>query len=74
MRSGPTQLINARIGYKVTDNLTLQVDVFNLFDSKAHQIDYFYTSQLATESQPVDDIHFHPVEPRSARFTLALEL
>jgi outer membrane receptor protein involved in Fe transport len=70
VRSGPTILFNARIGYKITENFTLQVDIFNLFDSHAHQIDYYYTSQLANEAQPVNDIHFHPVEPRSARFTL----
>jgi outer membrane receptor protein involved in Fe transport len=70
VRSGPTILVNARLGYKITDNLTAQVDVFNIFNSHAHQIDYYYPSQLATERQPVNDIHFHPVEPRSARFTV----
>ena len=69
VRSGPTALVNARIGYKVTENLTVQVDIFNLTDSSAHQIDYYYTSQLPNEAQPVNDIHFHPVEPISARFT-----
>jgi hypothetical protein len=49
----------------------LQFDVFNLFNSHAHQIDYFYASQLANESAPVFDTHFKPVEPLSARLTLA---
>jgi outer membrane receptor protein involved in Fe transport len=70
VRSGPTLLVNARVGYKITETLTAQVDVFNLFDSRAHQIDYFYASQLPGETKPVYDTHFHPVEPRSARFTL----
>jgi hypothetical protein len=45
-------------------------EIFNLFDSKAHQIDYFYTSRLPGEPVGgVDDVHFHPVEPRVFRIT-----
>jgi hypothetical protein len=29
-----------------------------------------YESQLPGEAQPVDDIHFHPVEPRIFRLAL----
>ena len=72
VRSGPTLLVNARVGYKVTEWLTAQIDIFNLFDSYAHQIDYYYPSQLPGEAQAVNDIHFHPVEPRSARFTVKM--
>ena len=75
VRSGPTVLFNAKVGYKIAENIIAQVDVFNLFDSHAHQIDYYYyTSRLPGETAPVNDIHFHPVEPRSARFTIRLEL
>ncbi|MEC4595229.1 TonB-dependent receptor [Nitrospirillum amazonense] len=69
--SPATGLVNARVGYKLTDTITLQVDVFNLLDRHAHQIDYYYPSQLPGEAAPVNDIHFHPVEPRSARFTVS---
>ena len=34
-------------------------------------IDYYYTSQLANETAPVNDVHFHPVEPLAFRVTLA---
>jgi len=67
-------LFNAKIGYKLTENVTAQADIFNLFDSHAHQIDYYYPSRLPGEAAPVSDIHFHPVEPRSARFTIQLKL
>jgi hypothetical protein len=40
--------------------------------SPAHQIDYFYPSQLANETAPVYGIHFKPVEPLSMRFTLSM--
>ena len=49
------------------------LDVFNLFDRKASDIDYDYTSRLKGEpAAGVDDIHFHPVEPRSVRVTLVM--
>jgi hypothetical protein len=71
VRSGPTALFDARIGYRLSDTYHLSLDVFNLFDSHAHQIDYFYASQLPNETKPVFDIHFKPVEPPSLRLTLS---
>ena len=53
--------------------LVLPEGGLGLFNNKsAHQIDYFYPSQLANETAPVYDIHFKPVEPLSARLTLSL--
>jgi len=40
---------------------------FNLTNRRAADIDYSYESQLKTESAPVADTHFHPVEPRNLR-------
>jgi len=45
----------------------VQLDVFNLLNTRASQIDYFYESQLRGEAGPVSDVHFHPVESRSFR-------
>jgi len=45
--------------------------VFNLFDAEDNDITYFYESQLPGEAAPVEDIHFHPVEPRTFRGTIA---
>jgi hypothetical protein len=70
VRSGPTALFDARIGYQLSERIHIGVDIFNLFNAHAHQIDYFYPSRLATEAAPVFDIHFKEVEPTSARFTL----
>ena len=45
--------------------------MFNLFDRKASDIDYFYTSRLQGEpAAGIDDVHFHPVEPRRFRASL----
>jgi outer membrane receptor protein involved in Fe transport len=71
VRSDSTTITNLRVGYALTKNLRLQLDVLNLFDSDDHDIDYFYESFIpAIDAAPVEDIHFHPVEPRQFRFTL----
>jgi len=71
-RSKATTLAYVRVGYKLTPDVKLALDVFNLFDRRASDIDYFYASRLAGEpAGGADDIHFHPVEPRSVRLTLS---
>jgi outer membrane receptor protein involved in Fe transport len=70
VRSSSTQLTNLRVGYKIDPKWRLNLDVFNLFDREDSDIEYFYESQLQTEGAPVQDIHFHPVEPRTLRLTL----
>ena len=71
VRSQSTTLASARVGYRLTRNVQVAADVFNLFDRKASDIDYYYTSRLAGEpAGGVDDVHFHPVEPRTVRVTL----
>ncbi len=71
VRSQATAIAYARLGYKINQNTKLSIDIFNLFNRKASDIDYYYTSRLNGEPLAgVDDIHFHPVEPRSMRLTL----
>ena len=70
-RSDSTTLAYLRVGHRLTRDLRLMLDVFNLFDSGDNDIEYFYTSRLNGEAAGgVDDRHFHPVEPRSVRLTL----
>lgn len=71
-RSAPTTLITAQAGAKLSSRVRLVLDVFNLFDRKVSDIDYFYASKLADEAAPVDGIHFHPALPRSIRIGLNL--
>jgi outer membrane receptor protein involved in Fe transport len=71
-RSKATSLAYLRAGYRLTPDTKLVLDVFNLFDRKASDIDYYYASRLPGEpAAGVNDIHFHPVEPRSVRLTLS---
>jgi TonB dependent receptor/TonB-dependent Receptor Plug Domain len=72
VRSKSSSLVSAKIGYHIASSWDVTLDVFNLFDSKASDIDYFYTSRLRGEPQNgIDDIHTHPVEPRSFRISLS---
>lgn len=71
IRSAYTSLCNMTIGYQ-TQKFRASVDFLNLFDSKDHDIDYYYTSRLPGEpAGGVDDLHFHPVEPLNVRFNAA---
>ncbi len=70
-RSDGTTLAYVRVGYQLNRKTKLALDVFNVFDSKASDIDYYYASRLKGEPpEGVADRHFHPVEPRSLRLTL----
>ena len=71
VRSKSTTLVNFSVGYHLTTDVTATVTLLNAFDAKANDITFFYASQLPGEAAPVDDIHFHPVEPRQIRATLA---
>ena len=67
VRSTASWLVNAGVAYR-WGKVEFRVDVFNLLDSDDNDIAYFYTSRLPDEpSAGVEDIHFHPLEPRSAR-------
>lgn len=70
IRSKPSTLVNLKVGRHLSKNLDLSVDVYNLFDRKTYDIEYYYTSRLAAESTPIMDHMVHPGEPRSARLTL----
>ena len=70
VRSDSTTVVNAEIGRRIGERFSVALAVYNLFDSTDNDITYFYESQLAGEAQPIEDRHFHPVEPRTLRLTL----
>ena len=68
VRSKPSTTVNALLGCELVRGLRAQVEIFNVFDAKVSDIDYFYSSRLPGEpSGGVSDVHFHPTQPRSAR-------
>jgi outer membrane receptor protein involved in Fe transport len=69
--SSSSTLANARVGYRFNKQLSLWLDIFNLFDKETNDIQYFYASRLPGEpADGVNDIHFHPAEPRQFRVAL----
>jgi outer membrane receptor protein involved in Fe transport len=74
VRSADSALLNLRVGYRLGARTRLTLDVYNLLDRRANDIEYWYGSRLAGEAAAVDDRHLHPVEPRSVRLTLAHRL
>lgn len=86
-RSRPTSIVNARLGYRTGNGWRIQLDVLNLFNSKANQITYAYGSLLKTDTlynlcaanaapaavcrNGVMDYVLHPVEPMTFRVTVA---
>jgi outer membrane receptor protein involved in Fe transport len=68
VRSNPTTLVNLGVGYALGKRVRLTADIFNLFNTEASDIDYYFASRLPGEPLAgVDDIHFHPVVPRTLR-------
>lgn len=74
VRSLPSSTFNLRatrnLGKVLGAQASVTLDVFNVFDRKVNDIQYFYESQLPGEAAPVADRHVHPAEPRNLRLTL----
>lgn len=71
VRSRSATLVNADLGHSVGRWGRFAVEAFNLLDSRASDIDYWYTSRLRGEpAAGIDDIHTHPEAPRTFRVRL----
>lgn len=70
VESSSSTLLNGRLGYAFPNGLRLALEGFNLLDEEASDIEYLYESRLPGEAEPVQDIHFHPAEPRSVRLVV----
>ena len=74
VRGPSSTLVNLEAGRRLGERLRVTLGVFNAFDEKASDISYYYESRLPGEPAPVEDIHFHPVEPRTFRLTAEFRL
>lgn len=72
VRSKVTELISASVGRRFRKHWSAQIEVFNILDRRDSAIDYYYTSRLPGEpADGVNDVHFHPIEPRSLRVSVS---
>ena len=74
VRSKPSFLTSLRVARQFGSQVEMTLDVFNLFNRKVNDIEYYYASQLKTEIAPVLDKHVHPAQPRTLRIGLAVKL
>ncbi len=71
VRAAPADLVNAEAGY-LFSRTRVQVSVLNLFNGLADDIAYYYRSRLPGEPvSGVEDVHFHPIEPRQVRVSIS---
>jgi outer membrane receptor protein involved in Fe transport len=71
VQSEATTLLNLEAGYQVTKYLRATLQVYNVLNAASSDIDYYFASRLPGEPlEGVEDIHFHPAVPRTARFSL----
>jgi hypothetical protein len=67
VESASSMVWNASVGVR-RESFEIRLDVLNLLDSADDDITYFYASRLPGEpAEGVEDIHLHPMEPRTAR-------
>lgn len=69
VRSHASLTLNGRVAYRIGKDMHIELEGFNLTNRRDSAIDYYYASRLPNEAEPVDDIHFHPIEPRSFRLS-----
>ncbi len=81
IEAAATTVVNLRAGWRFDRHLELAVDVFNLFDVGHPDISYYFASCIPGDPASacgaalpardgVEDVHLHPVEPRSLRASL----
>ncbi|HAT33111.1 MAG TPA: TonB-dependent receptor [Janthinobacterium sp.] len=75
-RSTPFWIANLKLGYRITPTLRLSVDVLNLFDRQANDIEYWGGACTRGEQANgscgagIDGRLIHPLEPRTVRLGL----
>ena len=59
-------LLHFGVSYE-KDNWEIGLDILNFLDEEDDDIAYWFESQLPGETTAVEDIHFHPADPRTVR-------
>lgn len=70
VRGDPTSIVNLSAGYR-RGSVRFDVAMLNSLDAEDADIQYFYASRIGAEPVGgIEDVHFHPIEPRQLRFTI----
>lgn len=77
IESQSTQAVNANMGFRMGNGWSIGIEAINLLNNKDDDITYLYESRTLSERlaniDPVEDLHSHPMEPRTLRATIAYE-
>ena len=68
MRSNTT--VGEQLSLRLTRSTRMNVDVFNVFDRKSGEVDYFTGSQIFRQPGTLDGYLTHPAEGRGFRLSL----
>ena len=75
VRSRSSSLLSGTVTRELGSQWSVSLEGYNLLNSQASDIDYYYESRLPGEAlNGVSDRHFHPSEPRSVRVVLRLKV
>ncbi|HET6465224.1 MAG TPA: TonB-dependent receptor [Nitrospiria bacterium] len=66
-RSPAYTTFDLRLGYQQSRQWRFALDVFNLFDTKWNDIEYYYATRLQGETNAQPDFVVHPGVPRTVR-------
>lgn len=69
LRSNTT--VGAQLSLRLTRSTRMNVDVFNVFDRKSGEVDYFTGSQIFRQPGTLDGYLSHPAEGRGFRLSLS---
>ena len=67
--SDPFSVVNFGLSY-TSGHWKFNMDILNLFDSNDQDIAYYYASRITSQAAAIEDIHYHPIEPRTVRFEI----
>jgi outer membrane receptor protein involved in Fe transport len=71
LRSKSATTVNLTAGWQAASWVRLTLDVYNLFDARASDVEYSYASRLPGEpAAGVEDVHLHPIDVRTIRAAL----
>ena len=70
VRFRPSSFVNARLSRNLSKRTRVSVEVFNVFDHSAGNVDYFSTTRVWAQPGAGDNFLFNPAEPRGFRIKL----
>ena len=73
-RSPAYTTVDAQVGYRGSEKWTVVLDVFNMFNVKWNDIEYYYVSRLANEASPQPDYVVHAGVPLTVRLNFRYQL